>query len=82
MTIKIDSYEVEIKAKGRYSNRFNKNDTMDFLNFLSMAFSNARNYHESQGYESLAELDNECSDNIYNFLDSLGFYDELRNKHN
>ena len=31
MTVKINGYEVEIKAKGVLGDRFNKNDTEDFL---------------------------------------------------
>lgn len=79
MKLTIDNYEIEIKAKSRYSNRFNKNDTLDLLNILAIAFSNSRQRNELEGYEALAKRDNKNFYNINDFLDSNGFFDDLRN---
>ncbi len=43
MKINFDGFEVEIKAKGLYGNRFNKRDTMSVLNTISiMAFESSK----------------------------------------
>lgn len=79
MKLTIDNYEIEIKAKSSYSNRFNKNDTLDLLNILAIAFSNSRQRNEIKGYTALANRDDENYNNIHDFLDSNGFFDDLRN---
>lgn len=78
MTFTIDGYEVEIKAKGFSKERFNKADTMAFANHLSIMLSRAGDYYESDGYKAIAESIERDVDNIYNKLDSYGYYDECR----
>lgn len=38
MTVKINGYQVEIKAKGIYGSRYNNLDTREFLNELKNIF--------------------------------------------
>ena len=79
MKLTINNYEIEIKAKSSYSNRFNKNDTLNLLNILAIAFFNSHQRNELEGYTASANRDYENSNNIHDFLDSNGFYDDLRN---
>lgn len=51
MKVKIDSYEVEVKAKGWNSNRFNKQDTLSFLCHLCVELINARDQYEAKNLD-------------------------------
>lgn len=79
MTLTINGYEVEIKVKDKGNNRFNKKDTMLFLNSLSLMFDYSCERNINKGYDSLAERDRKSSNEIYDFLYSLGYYDDLHN---
>ena len=79
MKLKIENFEIEIKAKSKNSNRFNKEDTLKVLNMLAIAFYNSRQRNEFEGYEALAKRDYENSIIINDFLDSNGFFDDIRN---
>jgi len=48
MRVKIDSYEVEVKAKDWDSNCFNKQDTMDFLCALCVELIQARDSYRER----------------------------------
>lgn len=68
--------EVEIKAKGLDNrNRFNKEDTATFINFLSIFAYEAKERYRERGANALAGLADEFADALYNLLDSEGFYD-------
>ena len=54
MVVKLGEYTVEIKAK-RQKARFNRNDTIAFLNHLACMAWDAYDYNTAEGYESLAE---------------------------
>ena len=69
MRVKIDSYEVEVKAKGWDSNRFNKQDTLSFLCHLCVELINARENYEKNGLDGCAGATQQSIDNIRALLD-------------
>lgn len=69
MKVKIDSYEVEVKAKGWDSNRFNKQDTLSFLCHLCVELINARDNYEEKGLDGCAGATQQSIDNIHVLLD-------------
>ena len=78
MKIKIGDYEVEIKAKGVYNKeKFNKQDTMSFLNELSIVYTDSSKFNMGQGYQALAKCYNESGKEIYETLVTLGLYENL-----
>lgn len=74
MTVTINGYEVEIKAKGETAERFNKADTMSVLNLLSIYAAEASNRYESLGSCALQRIAKEAHKNIFEKLDSMGYY--------
>lgn len=74
MKLTIDKFEVEIKAKGLFEDRFNKKDTIALLNKISILASNAADYYGNTKYDALQEEANDISEEIYNFLKSIGAY--------
>lgn len=48
MKVKIDSYEVEVKAKSWDSTCFNKQDTLSFLCHLCVELIHARYHYEAE----------------------------------
>lgn len=75
MKLTIAGYEVEIKAKKDYNDRFNKADTEDFLNHLSLLLRHSETLDTYMEREA-----NEVSYKIYDVLDELGAYDKFRNR--
>ena len=74
MRLTIDKFEVEIKAKGVYGDRFNKKDTIALLNKISLLAVRAADYYSGTKYEALQDEAESISAEIYNFLDSIGAY--------
>ena len=76
MKIMIGEYEVEIKARdARFRQRANKEDTINLLNEMSIAFGEAAKLFSSTHAEPLAKIASKKSDDIYNALDAIGVYD-------
>lgn len=73
MKVKIDSYEVEVKAKGWNSNRFNKQDTLAFLCHLCVELINARDNYEEKGLDGCASVTRQSIDNIRTLLDENNY---------
>lgn len=73
MKVKIDSYEVEVKAKGWDSNRFNKQDTLSFLCHLCVELINARDNYEENGFDGCASATQQSIDNIRTLLDENNY---------
>ena len=69
MKVKINTYEVEVKAKDWDSNRFNKQDTLSFLCHLCVELINARDNYEAHGYEGCSGATQQSIDNIRALLD-------------
>lgn len=52
-------------------------DLADILNALSLYLSHEADRMKASGHEAGAELYRERSNGIYNYLDRLGFYDDI-----
>ena len=74
MKLTIAGYEVEIKAKKDYKDRFNKADTEAFLNHLSLLLAHSETHDTYMEREA-----KEVSYKIYDTLDNIGVYDKIRN---
>lgn len=75
MKLTIGEYEVEIKAKNTWHERFNQEDTFNFLNELSIAFSEAGKWNQIQGYDSFTKNFETKDKDIYKFLSDKCIYD-------
>ena len=80
MKLTLGNYEIDIKVKSTIGEerRCNKTDTMYFLNRLSSAFSEAAILEYQRGFAAIAKESEKYGDDIYEFLDSLEFYDDIR----
>ena len=77
MKFVIDGYEVEIKAKSEYKERFNKDDAKAILNTMAIAFSEASKRYESIGCYALAKSARTNYWNIHNELEKVGYFDDI-----
>ena len=77
MKLTINGYEVEIKVKSKWNKRTNKADTMAFLNMVSIWAGEAAMYNVHKFGTGYGNTENRASDDIYNFLDANGCYDNL-----
>lgn len=64
MKAKICGYEVEVKAKGYGSTRFNKQDTLAFLCALYCDLIEARDRYNEHEYDGCADAVQRSMDNI------------------
>ncbi len=68
--------EIEVKAKGLENrNRFNKEDTYTFLNYLSIFAYEAKERYKERGANALAKQADEFAQLLYDVCDKEGFYD-------
>lgn len=65
MRLKIEGYEVEIKAKKIGKKRMNKRDTGDFLHVLAKVYVYASVYTEKLGFQSTADKLEDDFESIY-----------------
>jgi len=79
MKVKIDTYEVEIRAKDYDSSRFNKQDTLSFLCHLCVELINAKDYYKAHGYDGCAGVTQRSIDNIHALLEENN-YNPTKNK--
>ena len=68
MKLNMCGYEVEIKAKREWENRFSKEQTLYLLNHISLALQNAGELHNCQ-----SDIDEGIE--IYEFIKNTGFYE-------
>ena len=78
MTLTIGNYEVEIKAKDVFADKYNKEDTMGFLLDMSIALAEASELSALRGTYAISERQNILHDDIFNYLDSKGYYDSAK----
>lgn len=69
MKVKICDYEVEVKAKGYGSTRFNKQDTLSFLCALCVDLIEAKDMYKEQELTGCEEYAQRSIDNIRTLLD-------------
>ena len=76
MKLELNGYEVEIKAKRKLvKDRFNKEDTMNFLNELSLLLGNTNEDDEANQY--FRNEANKLAHKIYMELEKAGAYKDL-----
>lgn len=80
MKINFDDFEIEIKAKENHDKRFNQNDTCYLLNQISIWAHEASENYERLGLDGLAYSAQKSSLDIYNVLNDLGFFNDVRKK--
>ena len=78
MLLRLQGYDVEIKAKRAGAISFNHEDTLNFLNALAIVFNFAgdrvqKKYGVNFGYDA-------DFDTIHSALAKLGLYDEIRER--
>lgn len=82
MRLIVGSYEIEIKAKKVWHNKFNKADTMALLNSVSLHLSDLaklmRKYDNTIYADDIADIRDNESKEIYAFLDGKGCYDKYK----
>ena len=94
MRFTVDGYEIEIKAKDIGDKRFSKEDTLYFMNQLSIWMAESAHYtafehrNDNGFYDSdteAVEIGKRCGErlkeasyDIHDQLDALGFYDDIR----
>lgn len=79
MELNFKGYTVDIKAKYSWSTRYNKTDTIALLNTLSCDLMELADYLEqdtNEVYRTCAKFRRAESNELYDFLDSLGAYDK------
>lgn len=75
MTININDYTVEIKAKGPFDEKFNKAATQSVLNHISLLFSEAAEHYKHRGVYALEKNARKDGTAIYEMLLKQGLYD-------
>lgn len=75
MKIRLGDYTVDIEAKNDYNLG---NDTLRFLNTLSIVFSEAAELNKIQGYGGCAKKYLEMGRQLYNFCNEKGLYGGLK----
>lgn len=78
MTVKIGDFEVEIKAKKGENQKGNAEDTKAFLNVISSALWESSLKNDREGFEVIAECQRGMANDIYDYLDEMGFYDDAK----
>lgn len=75
MKIKMNSQEIEIKAKGLYNeDRVNNKDLIAILNELSIVYGEAARYNTELGYDCFAADFQRKADIFYKICADLGAY--------
>ena len=74
MKFKVNGYEVEIKARDLSKDRASKNDTLQFLNDLSLLALDAKEYNEEQGYKAITEEANKYRKAFFDICKENGLY--------
>ena len=68
MKLTMGIYEVEIKAKSVFSDRFNKQDTESLLTTLMVALGNSAVFNQNQGFPFTSKQHKEMMQNILETL--------------
>lgn len=77
MKLVIDREQIEIKVKGAYSEKANKDDAMAFLCELNCSLSLAKERAEELGCNGIAKKINRQMSDIHNHLESLGYFKDI-----
>ena len=74
MKVVINGYEVSISAKHVWQRRQSKQATLEFLNELSIIYSEASEFNNNKNYTQLAMTYRKTSDYLYDFNNEQGLY--------
>lgn len=74
MKVKVNGYEVEIKARDLSKDRATKKATLEFLNDLAILAIDSKEHNEELGYKSLAEEAENYRKAFYDVCDKNGLY--------
>ena len=74
--IKLENYTVEVNARGHFDNKNSKEQTMYFLNELSLVYTQAADFCRGQGWQAVAKDYQKKSNALHDMLADLGFYDD------
>ena len=74
MRVELRGNIVEIRAKNCEEGRFTKTNTMDTMNWLSIALREAAEYNEERGFYACAEEMREGADALYEKLEKYHYY--------
>lgn len=73
--IKLENYTVEVNAKSTYNEKNSKEQTMYFLNELSIVYSQAAEFNSGNGWQAIAKDYQKKAIAIHDMLAEMGFYD-------
>lgn len=76
MKVTLGSFEVSINAKHSWQHCQNKKATLEFLNYLSVIFSEASDNYKKEDYEHLAKTSENIRKELYNICDAHGLYNK------
>ena len=74
--IKLESYTVEVNARGPFDTKNSKEQTMYFLNELALVYLQAAEFNRCQGWQAVAKDYQKKSNALHDMLADLGFYDD------
>lgn len=74
MKLILNGYEVEIKAKDIGKERYNKLDTMCFLNSISIIAHEAAEHNKTIGHNAIYRKEQKIAMTIYKYLLDKGLY--------
>lgn len=74
--IKLERYTVEINAKSKYDEKNSKEQTMFFLNELSIVYNQAAEFNRGNGWQVTANDYQKKSLALHDLLAEIGFYDD------
>lgn len=74
MKVIINGYEVSLAAKHVWQEKASKNATLEFLNELSIVYSEASQFNKDKNYTQTAKSYLDTSNDLYNFNNKRGLY--------
>ncbi len=76
MKVVINGYEVLILAKHVWQRKATKQATLEFLNELSIIYSEASEFNNNKNYTWTATAYRKASDDLYGFNNKQGLYNQ------
>lgn len=80
MKVRVNGYEVEIKARDLSRDRANKKDTLQFMNDICCLAIEAREHYEMEGYVALTEEAESFRKAFFKVCDENGLYNKQGGK--
>ena len=77
MKLSIGDYEVDIKAKHNWEEKFNKDTTLAFLNELCITYLESADYRRNLGLTATSKDFLEKEKEIFRFCEKKGYYKNI-----